>query len=78
MKEDTTICRRLTEEGADSIMLEQYRHYRETGNIQGQYGVICRFRRAKSEELKKGREQLACLDYKIAKLESADEQLDGK
>ena len=54
-------------------MLEQYQHYQETGNMQGQYGVVCRFRRAKSEELKKGREQLACLDYMIAKVEHAGE-----
>ena len=48
MKEETTICQRLTEEGADSIMLEQYQYYQETGNMQGQYGVVCRFRREKS------------------------------
>lgn len=70
MKEEAAICRRLTEEGADSIMLEQYRHYQETGNIQGQYGLVCRFRRVKSEELKREREQLACLDYMIAKVEN--------
>ena len=74
MKDEATICRRLAEEGADSIMLEQYRHYQETGNMQGQYGVVCRFRRAKSEELKKGRERLACLDYMIAKVEKASEK----
>ena len=74
MKEETTICQRLTEEGADSIMLEQYRHYQETGNMQGQYRVVCRFRRVKREELKKGREQLACLDYLIAKVENAGEK----
>ena len=64
------IYQRLTEEGADPAILEQYRRYQETGNIQGQYGLICRFRREKSEKLKKGKEQLACLDYMIAKLES--------
>ena len=74
MKEETTICQRLTEEGADSIMLEQYQHYQETGNMQGQYGLVCRFRRAKSEELKKGRERLACLDYMITKVENASEK----
>ena len=73
MKE-TTICQRLTEEGADSVMLEQYRHYQEIGNLRGQYGLVCRFRRAKSEELKKEREKLACLDYMIAKVESAGEK----
>ena len=73
MKEETMICQRLTEEGADSVMLEQYRHYQETGNLQGQYGVVCRFRRVKSKELKKGRERLACLDYMIAKVENAGE-----
>ena len=71
MKEEATICQRLTEEGADSVMLEQYQHYQKTGNMYGQYGVVCRFRRAKSEELKKGRERLACLDYMIAKVENA-------
>lgn len=70
MKEETMICQRLTEEGADLLMLEQYRYYQETGNIEGQCGLICRFRREKSEELKKGRERLACLDYMIAKIEA--------
>ncbi|MDE6662188.1 MAG: hypothetical protein K2K46_02480 [Lachnospiraceae bacterium] len=74
MKEETTICQRLTEEGADSIMMEKYRHYQETGNMQGQYGVVCRFRRAKSKELKKGRERLACLDYMITKVENSGEK----
>ncbi len=74
MKEETTICQRLREEGADSIMLEQYRYYQETGNIRGQYGLVCRFRKAKSEELKKEREQLTCLDYMIAKVENAGER----
>ncbi len=74
MKEEATICQRLTEEGAGSIMLEQYQHYQETGNIWGQYGLVCRFRRVKSEELKKEREQLACLDYMIAKMENASEK----
>lgn len=72
MQEETMIYRRLTEEGADSAMLEQYRHFQETGNIQGQCGLICRFRREKSEDLKRGREQLACLDYMIAKVENAN------
>lgn len=71
MKEKTTICQRLTEEGADPVMLEQYQRYQKTGNIQGQCGLICRFRRKKSEELKKGKEQLACLDYMIAKVEKS-------
>ncbi len=74
MKEEATVCQRLREEGADSIMLEQYQHYQETGNIRGQYGLVCRFRRVKSEELKKEREQLACLDYMIAKVENAGER----
>ena len=74
MNDETMICQRLIEEGADSMMLEQYRYYQETGNIQGQYGLVCRFRRVKSEELKKGREQLACLDYMIAKVENAREK----
>lgn len=72
MKEDTMICQRLTEEGADSVMLEQYKYYQETGSIRGQCGLICRFRRKKSEELKKEKEQLACLDYMIAKVESPE------
>lgn len=37
-------------------------------------GLICRFRRKKSEELKKGKEQLACLDYMIARVENAGEK----
>lgn len=74
MQEKTTVCQILTEEGADPAMLEQYRRYQETGNIQGQCGLICRFRREKNEELKKGKEQLACLDYMIAKVENADER----
>ncbi|MBD5455208.1 MAG: hypothetical protein HDR23_01815 [Lachnospiraceae bacterium] len=74
MREVTTICQRLAEEGADSIMLKQYRRYQETGCTQGQYGLVCRFRRAKSEELKREREQLACLDYMIAKVENAGEK----
>ena len=78
MNEETMICQRLTEEGADSIMLERYQHYQETGNIQGKYGLVCRFRRAKSEELKREREQLACLDYMIAKVENAGEKTGGQ
>ncbi|MCM1192321.1 MAG: hypothetical protein NC389_07800 [Acetatifactor muris] len=74
MKEGTTICQRLIEEGADSVILEQYQHYQATGNVQGRYGLVCRFRRAKCEELKKEREQLACLDYMIAKVENAGEK----
>ena len=74
MKEETTICQRLTEEGADLVMLEQYQHYLETGNLRGQYGLVCRFRRVKSEELKREREPLACLDYMIAKVESVGEK----
>ena len=74
MEEKTTICQRLTEEGADPAVLEQYQRYQETGNIRGQYGLVCRFRMAKSEELKKEREQLACLDYMIAKVENASEK----
>ena len=74
MQEKTTVCQILTEEGADPAMLEQYRRYQETGNIQGQCGLICRFRRKKNEELKKGKEQLACLDYMIAKVENANEK----
>lgn len=74
MQEKTTIYQRLTEEGADPAILEQYRRYQETGNIQGQCGLICRFRREKSEEMKKGKEQLACLDYMIAKVEKSDEK----
>lgn len=74
MQKKTTICQRLTEEGADPALLEQYRRYQEARNIQGQCGLICRFRREKSEELKKGKEQLACLDYMIAKVENANEK----
>lgn len=73
MQKKTTIYQRLTEEGVDFAMLEQYRRYQEAGNIQGQCGLICRFRREKNEELKKGKEQLACLDYMIAKVENAIE-----
>ncbi len=73
MQEKTTVCQRLTEEGADPAMLEQYRRYQEKGNKQGQCGLICRFRREKNEKLKRGKEQLACLDYMIAKVERSDE-----
>lgn len=69
MKEEMAICQRLAEEGADPALLEQYRHYGETGNVRGQYGLVCRFRRAKNEELKEEREKLACLDYLIAQAE---------
>lgn len=71
MQEDTIICRRLTKEGADAAILEQYRQYQETDNIRGQYGLICRFRRTKNEEIKKEKEQLACLDYLLAKMEQS-------
>ncbi len=74
MQEKTTIFQRLTEEGVDSAMLERYRHFQDTGNIRGQCGLICRFRREKSEELQKGKEQLACLDYMIAKVQKAGEK----
>lgn len=73
MKEKTMICQKLAEEGADSVMLEQYLHYEKTGNKQGMYRLVCRFRRAKWEELKKEREKLSCLDYMIAKIENASE-----
>lgn len=69
MQEKITICQRLTEEGIDPVLLEQFRQYRETGNIRGQCGLICRFRREKVEVLKRKKEQLACLDYLIAKVE---------
>ncbi|MCX4323175.1 MAG: hypothetical protein OSJ59_09450 [Lachnospiraceae bacterium] len=69
MGDKTTICRRLTAEGADPAIVEQYRKYEETGNIRGQYGLVCRFRREKNEALKEEREKLACLDYLIAQLE---------
>ncbi len=68
MKDEMAICQRLAEEGADPALLEQYRHYGETGNVRGQYGLVRRFRRAKNEELKEEREKLACLDYLIAQL----------
>ena len=74
MKKKTAICQRLTEEGADSVLLEQYQHYQEEDNVRGQYGLVCRFRMAKSEELKREREKLACLDYMIAKVERACEE----
>lgn len=74
MKDETAICQRLTEEGADFLLLEQYQHYQKENNVQGQYGLVCRFRRVKSEELKREREQLACLDYMIAKVECASEE----
>lgn len=73
MKEKTMICRKLAEEGADSAIVEQCLHYEKTGNIQGLYRLVCRFRRAKWEELKKEREKLSCLDYMIAKVENAGE-----
>lgn len=72
MQEETEICQRLTQEGADDMTLEQYRRYQEADNIRGQYGLLCRFRREKSEELKREREKLACLDYMIAKVEQDD------
>lgn len=40
---------------------------------QGMYRLVCRFRRAKWEKLKKEREKLSCLDYLIAKVENAGE-----
>lgn len=51
MQKKTTIYQRLTEEGADPALLEQYRRYQETGNTQGQCGLICRFRREKMKEI---------------------------
>lgn len=69
MKDKAQICQRLKEEGADATLIEQYRHYEETGNIRGQYRLVCRFRREKNEALKEEREKLACLDYLIAQLE---------
>lgn len=71
MREDTAICQRLTEEGADSALLEQYRRFQETDNLRGQYGLVCRFRRTKNEEMKKEKERLACLDYLLAKVEKS-------
>lgn len=69
MKDKTTICQRLTAEGADPAIVAQYRKYEETGNIRGQYSLVCRFRREKNEALKEEREKLAYLDYLIAQLE---------
>ncbi len=78
MREDTAICQRLSEEGADSVMLEQYRRFQETDNLRGQCGLICRFRRTKNEEIKKEKEQLACLDYLFAKIEKSFDGGKGK
>lgn len=72
MKDKTAICQRFQEEGADATLIEQYQRYEEMGNIRGQYGLVCRFRREKNEELKEEREKLACLDYLIAQLEHDD------
>lgn len=69
MGDKTTICQRLTAEGADPAIVAQYQKYEETDNIRGQYGLVCRFRREKNEALKEEREKLACLDYLIAQLE---------
>lgn len=74
MKDKTAICQRLQEEGVDATLIEQYRRYEETGNIRGQYGLVCRYRRAKNEELKEEREKLACLDYLIAQLEQDEKE----
>lgn len=74
MGEQTAICQRLTEEGVDPAMLERYRRYQEAGNVRGQCRLLCFFRREKSEELEREREQLACLDYMIAKVEKSDEK----
>lgn len=72
MDKEAGIYQRLTAEGADLGVLEQYRRYQETGNIRGQYGLVCRFRREKNEELRAERERLACLDYMIAKVEQGE------
>lgn len=72
MDKEAGIYQRLTTEGADLAVLEQYRRYQETGNIRGQYGLVCRFRREKNEELRAERERLACLDYMIAKVEQGE------
>ena len=77
MQENTTICQRLKEEGAAPALLEQYRCYQETGNIQGQYGLICRFRREKSEELKKEKEQLKAQKDQVKK-EKAEKKKEKK
>ena len=71
MTEDSVLNMKLAEAGADTDMISQYQHYRDIGNIQGQERLISRCRRLKNEELNKEREQLACLDYMIAKLEKA-------
>lgn len=69
MEETEQIYQRLTAEGADLAILEQYGFYQKTENLRGQYGLVCRFRREKNEELQAQRERLACLDYMIAKVE---------
>ena len=71
MIQDSVLNIKLAEAGADTAMISQYQHYRDIGNIQGQERLIGRCRRMKKEELNKEREQLACLDYMIAKLEKA-------
>ena len=71
MIKDSVINIKLAEAGADTAMISQYQHYRDIGNIQGQERLISRCCRMKNEELNKEREQLACLDYMIAKLEKA-------
>ena len=71
MTENSVLNMKLAEAGADMAMISQYQHYQDIGNIQGQERLISRCRRMKNEELNKEREQLACLDYMIAKLEKA-------
>ena len=69
MNKDTTIRQRLRETGAPDDMILQYQRYLDSGNKQGQKGLLCRLRRIQREALKQDREKLACLDYIIARVE---------
>lgn len=69
MKMDSELGQKLEEAGADLSMISRYQRYQAIGDKLGQERLLARCCRMKKEELDKKREQLACLDYMIAKLE---------
>ena len=78
MQKDTEIRQRLKEMGMTDDLIFQYQCYLDSGNRQGQERLLCRFRRAQMDILKKNREKLTCLDYIIAKVEKTEDLLESK
>ena len=69
MKTDISMNSVCTDKG----ILEQYQHYLDSGDKQGQQRLLHRIRRTQTEALRNDRKKLACLDYIIARIEKTDQ-----